>query len=662
METIKFVRMVFLSGVFLILGACGGDGGGGNDPPSPIIPASPAPEDVHVQAPFGDVRVGSISDLTIKLTSVGIGMNVRVLPVLPAPFSVVQDNCSSKLVFSSCTFGIRFAPTAAGPFSHSFDVPSDAANKVTISMSGAGVAGGSSGGDLPTAPTGVSATPGDGQVTILWNAVPGATSYSLYWDTASTKKSEIAKVTSVTSPFIHTGLTNGIEYRYVIQAENANGKSADSIQVVATPTLPMLLIPVIGSKAQGLTFDASGTLYISSESGKVVKLEGGTLSTFIPKGSAGLNFGKHIRFSQGYFYVNNVLNAGTNLDAGVDEVLLFNEAGVFVRKLITEANDTSNIFHFEDITVNARGQLYMGGFGLLSSSPKQVVRIDANGENFKVLPLPTAGAGRIGAPTSVAVDSQGNLYVGDFGLVSKFDAEGVFLQNIVERGVGNSGFESSTHVAIDREDNLYIGDLKGAESTTPAWNILKFNSSGVFQGEFIPSGAGGLSSHPEDIGFDSQGFLYIADEGAGGVIRFTPTGNFDQVIAKNFGEGDQGGNGGGGGTGVGPSPGIYTCWTWTLFYDQTTLLLLPWLEPSVMGVIEIQDGQQYRIGPLHGASSSGTFQLDTKRGRVTFTGGGLNSLVAALEHASGADALRFRFRSPQNPGDRFDFYDDICVP
>ena len=36
----------------------------------------------------------------------------------------------------------------------------------------------------PSAPTGVSATPGDNQVTLAWNAVPGATGYNVYWSTA----------------------------------------------------------------------------------------------------------------------------------------------------------------------------------------------------------------------------------------------------------------------------------------------------------------------------------------------------------------------------------------------------------------------------------------------------------------------------------------------
>ena len=47
--------------------------------------------------------------------------------------------------------------------------------------------GGSSGGGdtpgtpgAPAAPTGVTATPGNGQATLSWSAVPGATSYNVY--------------------------------------------------------------------------------------------------------------------------------------------------------------------------------------------------------------------------------------------------------------------------------------------------------------------------------------------------------------------------------------------------------------------------------------------------------------------------------------------------
>ncbi|MDD5434938.1 MAG: Ig-like domain-containing protein, partial [Nitrospira sp.] len=69
----------------------------------------------------------------------------------------------------------------------------------------------------PSVPTGVKATAGNGQATITWDAVAGATSYNIYWSTtASITKGTGTKISGVTSPYIHTGRTNGTTYYYVV--------------------------------------------------------------------------------------------------------------------------------------------------------------------------------------------------------------------------------------------------------------------------------------------------------------------------------------------------------------------------------------------------------------------------------------------------------------
>ena len=89
----------------------------------------------------------------------------------------------------------------------------------------------------PAAPTGVTATAGDGQVTIAWTAVSGATSYNIYWSTTTgVTPANGTKITGATNPYTQTGLTNGTPYYYVVTAVNGNGESTASTQVSATPS------------------------------------------------------------------------------------------------------------------------------------------------------------------------------------------------------------------------------------------------------------------------------------------------------------------------------------------------------------------------------------------------------------------------------------------
>jgi len=87
-----------------------------------------------------------------------------------------------------------------------------------------------------SSPTFVSATAEDGQVTLNWDSVSEATSYNIYWSTSSGVTIGIGtKISDVTSPYTHTGQTNGTTYYYVVTAANSYGESGLSNEVSATP-------------------------------------------------------------------------------------------------------------------------------------------------------------------------------------------------------------------------------------------------------------------------------------------------------------------------------------------------------------------------------------------------------------------------------------------
>lgn len=92
-------------------------------------------------------------------------------------------------------------------------------------------------GGIPAAPTGLTATAGNAQVSLSWAASSGATSYNVKRATVS--GGPYTTITNVTTTsFVNTDLVNGTTYYYVVSALNASGESANSSQASATPSVP----------------------------------------------------------------------------------------------------------------------------------------------------------------------------------------------------------------------------------------------------------------------------------------------------------------------------------------------------------------------------------------------------------------------------------------
>ncbi|MDH5721620.1 MAG: hypothetical protein OEZ13_13520 [Spirochaetia bacterium] len=76
----------------------------------------------------------------------------------------------------------------------------------------------------------VSAVGGDSQITITWTPTD-MLNYNIYWsDTPGVTTDTVNKITGVTSPYTHIGLTNGTKYYYIITGDNGNGESKPSYE------------------------------------------------------------------------------------------------------------------------------------------------------------------------------------------------------------------------------------------------------------------------------------------------------------------------------------------------------------------------------------------------------------------------------------------------
>lgn len=90
-------------------------------------------------------------------------------------------------------------------------------------------------GNIPFPPTGLTATAGNFEATVSWNAAVGATSYNIYWSTSSDISSQTGtKIENAKSPYTHSGLDEDTTYYYVVTAVNGYGESEDSVVVTVT--------------------------------------------------------------------------------------------------------------------------------------------------------------------------------------------------------------------------------------------------------------------------------------------------------------------------------------------------------------------------------------------------------------------------------------------
>ena len=120
---------------------------------------------------------------------------------------------------------------------------------------------------IPNAPTGLSATAGDGQITLSWTAVSGATSYNLYRGTSTGVTTATGtKIAGVTSSYTDTGLTNGTTYYYIVTAVNAVGESTASSEASATP-VAAVVIPAAPTGLSATAGDGQITLSWTAVSG-----------------------------------------------------------------------------------------------------------------------------------------------------------------------------------------------------------------------------------------------------------------------------------------------------------------------------------------------------------------------------------------------------------
>ncbi|WP_375143108.1 cellulose binding domain-containing protein [Paenibacillus sp. D2_2] len=190
-------------------------GGGGT-----TVPAAPA----GLTATAGNAQV----TLSWTASSGATGYNVKRATTSGGPYTTVASGVTATsytntgLTNGTAYYYVVSAVNSAG------ESPNSAAAFATPAGGG--------GTTVPAAPTGLTATAGNGQISLNWSASTGATSYNVKRATTSggTYTTVATGVTGTT--YTNQGLTNGTTYYYVVSAVNSAGESPNSAAASAIPT------------------------------------------------------------------------------------------------------------------------------------------------------------------------------------------------------------------------------------------------------------------------------------------------------------------------------------------------------------------------------------------------------------------------------------------
>jgi YD repeat-containing protein len=125
-------------------------------------------------------------------------------------------------------------------------------------------------GGTPSPVSNLAALPGDGVNLVVWEGVPEAASYTVYW--SADPASPLAawnRVDATGRHFAHVALSNGTQYRYAVAAGSEVGLSEPGPVVAATPG-PLQWQASRQVPDEALSFDSAATVVASNPVGDVV--------------------------------------------------------------------------------------------------------------------------------------------------------------------------------------------------------------------------------------------------------------------------------------------------------------------------------------------------------------------------------------------------------
>ncbi len=424
--------------------------------------------------------------------------------------------------------------------------------------------------NLPPAPTGIRAEPGNGSITISWNSVADALYYNLYFLTTKgvvIKPSELTRpiasrddfnpilgvtkekgncIEGASSPYVHNDLANGTCYHYIVTVVTSEGESPESEEVmtIASPYLPVMQFGEEGvddgefKSPTGIALDQDGNIYVADT-------DNHSIQKFDKHGKFLERWGGDPDSEDGTFYYPRGLATSSDgtvyvADSGNNRVQKFDSHGNFVHAwgkfgFAWRGAEAGKFDVPWGVATDSQGTLYVS-----DTSNARVQKFQPDG-------TPLIHWGRDGSfdgaffyPRGLAVDFVGNVFVADEGnhRIQKFDNRGNFLAKWGKEGNAPGQLKSPWGVSCDALGNLYVVDSANHR-------VQKFDSHGTYLCSWGNRGlTEGQLNFPSGIAVDGEGYVYVVDSGNNRVMKFAPTeeelnrGKEQQAQQQQGGDGD----------------------------------------------------------------------------------------------------------------------------